>query len=79
MSILASTISLPMLAPLVLGVGIALKSVVTNAQTVLPRAGLILTFLWVILFTTTALQATVSMLYRQGAVDNRLASALGEP
>ena len=75
-SLVASTISLPMLAPLVLGAGIALKSIVSNARTVLPRAGLILTFLWVIWFTAVTLQNTVSLLYRQGAVDNRLANAM---
>lgn len=123
LSFVASTISLPMLAPLVLGVGIALKGIVANARTVLPRyvfhaqalmpprregwafpphprqrppnsaanstalikhesimrprrAGIILVFLWVVWFVTTALQSTVDLLHRQGAIDNRFANAM---
>ena len=48
-SLLASQVSLPMLAPLLLGTGMMMRSIKTNASFLFPRLGLLVVMLWYVL------------------------------
>ncbi|GAB4814912.1 hypothetical protein N2152v2_001958 [Parachlorella kessleri] len=72
--LLASQVSLPMLAPLLLGTGMLLRSIRSNASFLFPRIGLFVVLAWLLWFANSVMQNTVAYLRRQGAVDNRLAS-----
>lgn len=74
--LLASQVSLPMLAPLLLGTGMLLRSIKTNASFLFPRIGLLVVMLWMLWFANSVVQNTVAYLRKQGALDNRLAGGI---
>jgi hypothetical protein len=74
--LLASQVSLPMLAPLLLGTGMLLRSVKANASFLFPRIGLLVVVFWLLWFANSVVQNTVAYLRRQGAVDQRLAGGV---
>jgi hypothetical protein len=74
--LLASQVSLPMLAPLLLGTGMLLRSVKTNASFLLPRIGLLVVMLWLLWFANSVVHNTVAYLRKQGALDNRIAGGI---
>ena len=63
--LLATQVSLPMLAPLLLGTGMLLRSIRTNASFLLPRIGLLVVMLWLLWFANSVVQNTVVYLRRQ--------------
>jgi hypothetical protein len=63
--LVASQFSLPMLAPLLFGTGIALRSIRTNASLIFPRIGLVVVLLWALWFANSVVQNTVVYLRRQ--------------
>jgi hypothetical protein len=65
-----------MLAPLLLGSGMLLRSVRSNASYVIPRMGLMVVLLWVIWFVNSVIQNTWAILRNQGRLDARMAAAL---
>ena len=65
MGLLATQVSLPMLAPLLLGTGMLLRSIRTNASFLLPRIGLLVVMLWLLWFANSVVQNTVVYLRRQ--------------
>jgi hypothetical protein len=74
--LLASQVSLPMLAPLLLGTGMLLRSIKSNASFLFPRIGLLVVMLWILWFANSVVQNTVAYLRKQGALDNRLAGGI---
>ena len=48
--LLSTSLSLPMLAPLLLGTGMLMRSIRTNASLVFPRIGLLVVLLWTLWF-----------------------------
>lgn len=72
----AAQVSLPMLAPLLLGTGMLFRSIKANASFLFPRIGLVVVLLWVLWFANSVVQSTVHYLQRQGAVDHRISSAI---
>lgn len=66
-------VSLPMLAPLLLGTGMMFRSIKANASIIFPRIGLLVVLLWVLWFANSVVQNTVMYLRRQGAIDYRWA------
>jgi hypothetical protein len=74
--LLASQVSLPMLAPLLLGTGMALRSIRSNASMLFPRLGLLVVLLWMLWFVNSVIQNTVAYLRRQGALDQRTAGGI---
>ena len=54
-----------MLAPLLLGTGMLLRSIRTNASFLLPRIGLLVVMLWLLWFANSVVQNTVVYLRRQ--------------
>jgi hypothetical protein len=72
--LLSTSLSLPMLAPLLLGTGMLLRSIRTNASLVFPRIGLLVVLLWLLWFANSVVQNTVAYLRKQGALDPRLAN-----
>lgn len=58
-------VSLPMLAPLLLGTGMLLRTIKSNASYIFPRAGLIVVMTWGLWFTNRVVQNTVVYLRRQ--------------
>lgn len=74
--LLASQVSLPMLAPLLLGTGMALRSIKSNASMLFPRLGLLVVLLWLLWFVNSVIQNTVAYLKRQGALDQRTAGGI---
>lgn len=74
--LLASQVSLPMLAPLLLGTGMLMRSIKTNASFLLPRIGILVVLLWILWFANSVVQNTVAYLRKQGALDNRLAGGI---
>jgi len=74
--LLASQVSLPMLAPLLLGTGMLLRSIKTNASFLFPRIGLLVVMLWLLWFANSVVQNTTAYLRKQGAIDNRLAGGI---
>jgi len=64
-------VSLPMLAPLLLGTGMMCRSIKANASIIFPRIGLLVVLLWVLWFANSVVQNTVMYLRRQGAIDHR--------
>jgi small-conductance mechanosensitive channel len=74
--LLASQVSLPMLAPLLLGTGMALRSIKSNASMLFPRLGLLVVLLWMLWFVNSVIQNTVAYLRRQGALDQRTAGGI---
>lgn len=74
--LLASQVSLPMLAPLLLGTGMLFRSIKSNASFLFPRIGLVVVLLWVLWFANSVVQNTVHYLQRQGALDHRISAAV---
>lgn len=74
--LLASQVSLPMLAPLLLGTGMLLRSVKSNASFLLPRIGLLVVMLWLLWFANSVVHNTVAYLRKQGALDNRIGGGI---
>jgi len=74
--LLASQVSLPMLAPLLLGTGMLLRSVKSNASFLLPRIGLLVVMLWLLWFANSVVHNTVAYLRKQQALDNRIAGGI---
>ncbi|KAK9823272.1 hypothetical protein WJX72_001499 [[Myrmecia] bisecta] len=74
--LLASQVSLPMLAPLLLGTGMLLRSIKQNASYLFPRLGVVVVLLWAIWFANSVIQSTAVYLRRQGAVDHRVSGAI---
>ena len=62
---MAGQVSLPMLAPLLLGTGMLLRSIRANASFLFPRIGLVVILLWAIWFANSVIQSTVVYLRRQ--------------
>lgn len=75
-SLLASQVSLPMLAPLLLGTGMMMRSIRSNASFLFPRIGLLVVLLWILWFTNSVIQNTVQYLKKQRAIDDRLAGGI---
>ena len=75
-SLLASQVSLPMLAPLLLGTGMMMRSIKTNASFLFPRLGLLVVMLWILWFTNSVIQNTIQYLKKQGALDDRMAGGI---
>lgn len=75
-SLLASQVSLPMLAPLLLGTGMMMRSIKSNASFLFPRIGLLVVLLWILWFTNSVIQNTVQYLKKQRAIDDRLAGGI---
>lgn len=63
--LVASQFSLPMLAPLLFGTGILLRSIRTNASLIFPRIGVVVVLLWMLWFFNSVVQNTVVYLRRQ--------------
>lgn len=74
--LLASQVSLPMLAPLLLGTGMLMRSIKTNASFLLPRIGVLVVLLWMLWFANSVVQNTVAYLRKQKALDDRLAGGI---
>ncbi|KAL3154363.1 hypothetical protein ABBQ32_013842 [Trebouxia sp. C0010 RCD-2024] len=74
--LLASQVSLPMLAPLLLGTGMLFRSIKSNASFLFPRIGLVVVLMWVLWFANSVVQSTVHYLQRQGALDHRVSAAV---
>lgn len=76
--ILASQVpvSLPMLAPLLLGTGMLLNSISDNASFVIPRLGLLVVLLWAVWFVNYLLQNVWILLRKQSRINARLATML---
>ncbi|PSC73283.1 Plasma membrane iron permease [Micractinium conductrix] len=72
--LLSTSLSLPMLAPLLLGTGMLMRSIRTNASLVFPRIGLLVVLLWLLWFANSVIQNTVAYLRKQGAIDQRMAN-----
>lgn len=77
-SLLASQVSLPVLAPLLLGTGMMMNSIKANASFIIPRLGLLVVLLWVLWFVNSVVQTTwvvlknqVSCIDRQTTQDRR--------
>ena len=58
-------VSLPMLAPLLLGGGMLLRSIKSNASFLFPRIGLLVVLLWLLWFANSVLQNTTAYLRKQ--------------
>ncbi len=54
-----------MLAPLLFGTGILLRSIRTNAYLIFPRIGVVVVLLWMLWFANSVVQNTVVYLRRQ--------------
>ena len=65
--LVASQFSLPMLAPLLFGTGILLRSIRTNASLIFPRIGVVVVLLWMLWFFNSVVQNTVVYLRRQAS------------
>lgn len=63
--LLSTSLSLPMLAPLLLGTGMLLRSIRTNASLIFPRIGLLVVLLWLLWFANSVIQNTVAYLRKQ--------------
>ncbi|CAK0734393.1 hypothetical protein CVIRNUC_000425 [Coccomyxa viridis] len=74
--LVASQFSLPMLAPLLFGTGILLRSIRTNASLIFPRIGVVVVLLWMLWFFNSVVQNTVVYLRRQGGLDHRVSGAI---
>ncbi|KAK9803204.1 hypothetical protein WJX73_003055 [Symbiochloris irregularis] len=74
--LLATQVSLPMLAPLLLGTGMLLRTIKSNASYIFPRVGLIVVMTWGLWFTNRVVQNTVVYLRRQGTIDDSLGSSI---
>ena len=73
---LALQVSLPMLAPLLLGTGMLFRSIKSNASYLFPRISLVVVLMWVLWFANSVVQNTVHYLQRQGALDPRISAAI---
>eukprot|EP00887_Chlorella_sp_A99_P003315 scaffold26.g3315.t1 len=65
--LLASQVSLPMLAPLLLGGGMLLRSIKANASFLFPRLGLLVVLLWLLWFANSVVQSTTAYLRKQAS------------
>ena len=63
--LLSTSLSLPMLAPLLLGTGMLMRSIRTNASLVFPRIGLLVVLLWTLWFANSVIQNTVAYMRKQ--------------
>lgn len=72
-NLLAAQVTLPMLAPLLLGSTMALRSVQANASFVFPRLGIVVVLLWILWFANNVVRNTVRYLLAKRAMDDRLA------
>ena len=54
-----------MLAPLLLGTGMLLRTIKSNASFIFPRIGLVVVMTWALWFTNRVIQNTVVYLRRQ--------------
>lgn len=61
----AVQVSLPMLAPLLVGTGMLLRTVMSNASFIFPRVGLMVIMTWGLWFTNRVIQNTAVYLRRQ--------------
>lgn len=61
----ALKVSLPMLAPLLLGTGMMLRSIRSNASIIFPRICVLVVLLYVLWFANSLVQSTVVYLRRQ--------------
>lgn len=73
---LTSQVSLPMIAPLLLGAGMLLRTVKANASFLFPRIGVMLMLLWAIWFANSVVQNTWIILTRQRRIEPRLSTSL---
>lgn len=76
--LLSTSLSLPMLAPLLLGTGMLMRSIRTNAGLVFPRIGLLVVLLWLLWFANSVIQvraALRSRCARPGQADVAAAAA----
>lgn len=69
-------VSLPMLAPLLLGSGMLFRSIKSNASFLFPRISLVVVLMWVLWFGNSVVQNTVTYLQRQGRLDHRISAAV---
>jgi len=75
-AVAASTqLSLPVVAPLLIGLPVLARSVAANASAVAPRAAAAALLLWLAWFCNRVATATAVYLRRQGALDARIAGA----
>lgn len=65
-----------MLAPLLLGTGMLLRSIKANAAAIIPRVGLLFVLLWACWFAHSAVQRTLLFMQTQGRLDRRTAAGL---
>ena len=74
--VVASTqLSLPVVAPLLIGLPVLARSVAANASAVAPRAAAAALLLWLAWFCNRVATSTALYLRRQGALDARIAGA----
>ena len=74
--VVASTqLSLPVVAPLLIGLPVLARSVAANASAVAPRAAAAALLLWLAWFCNKVATSTALYLRRQGALDARVAGA----
>lgn len=74
--VVASTqLSLPVVAPLLIGLPVLARSVAANASAVAPRAAAAALLLWLAWFVNKVATSTALYLRRQGALDARVAGA----
>jgi len=75
--VVASTqLSLPVVAPLLIGLPVLARSVAANASAVAPRAAAAALLLWLAWFCNKVATSTALYLRRQGALDARIAGAV---
>lgn len=74
--LLATQVSLPMLAPLLVGTGMLLRTVMSNASFIFPRVGLMVIMTWGLWFTNRVIQNTAVYLRRQGTIDHQLSGSI---
>ena len=75
--VVASTqLSLPVVAPLLIGLPVFARSVAANASAVAPRAAAAALLLWLAWFCNKVATSTALYLRRQGALDARIAGAV---
>jgi hypothetical protein len=65
-----------MLAPLLLGTGMLLRSIKSHASYAIPRLGLMVVLLWLIWFLNSVIQNTWAILRKTGRLDARMAAGL---
>ncbi|GAQ86384.1 mechanosensitive ion channel [Klebsormidium nitens] len=74
--LLTSQLSLPIMAPLLFGGGIAFKAIMSNLGFVLPRLAMAGGVLWILWATNYAMQEAIAHLRNNGAIDRRISNVL---